>query len=326
MPEKSREFAIIERFFAGLITTTSPEILLGPGDDCGIFAVPAGHEVCISTDTLTAGVHFPEGAPAAVIAQRALVANLSDLAAMGAQPLTCTLALTLDEQAATDAWLAPFAERLRQLVAEFAIPLIGGNLSRGPLSLTFTVLGTVPVGTALRRDGARVGDDVYVTGNVGDAAAGLRQLQQGVAADPALLARYQSPIPRLATAMALRGIASSAIDISDGLLADLDHISERSGLGMDIQLQRLPLSPALLANFNLAQARQLALAGGDDYEVCFTAAIAQRQAIMHIATITGVPISLIGEVTDGRQVQVLDADGRVMPVTHRGYGHFGGGA
>ena len=322
MPEKSREFAIIERFFAGLITTTSPEILLGPGDDCGIFTVPAGHEVCISTDTLTAGVHFPEDAAAAVVAQRALVANLSDLAAMGAQPLNCTLALTLDERAATDAWLAPFAERLRQLVAEFAIPLIGGNLSRGPLSLTFTVLGTVPAGTALRRDGAHVGDDVYVTGSLGDAAAGLRQLQQGVLPDPVLLARYQCPAPRLATAMALRGLASSAIDISDGLLADLDHISERSGLGIDIELARLPLSSALLANFSLAEARQLALAGGDDYEVCFTAAIAQRQAIMHIATITGVPVSLIGRVTAGPQVQVLDAAGQITSITHRGFGHF----
>ena len=323
MTDPRREFAIIDQYFAGLITTTSPEIRLGPGDDCGIFSVPRGAEVCISTDTLTAGVHFPPDAAPAVVAHRALVANLSDLAAMGACPLTCTLALTLDAKSATDSWLAPFAERLRQLIAEYAIPLIGGNLSHGPLSLTFTVLGTVPEGRALRRDGAQLGDDVYITGYPGDAAAGLAQLQKADGPQAqALLNRYQYPTPRLATALALRGIASSAIDISDGLLADLGHISERSHVGIEIGLDRLPLSSALTESFAVAQCREFALAGGDDYELGFTASVAQREAISALKRSTQVPISRIGRVVDGGQVQVVDASGRVVPVNYRGYTHF----
>jgi len=322
MTDQSREFSIIEQYFAGFITTTSPQIRLGPGDDCGIFSVPPGQEVCISTDTLTAGVHFPMAAAPDVVAHRALVANLSDLSAMGAAPLTCTLALTLDAPAATDTWLAPFAEHLRRLIAEYAIPLIGGNLSSGPLSLTFTVLGTVPAGQALCRHGAQVGDDVYITGHPGDAAGGLAQLQTDGAKVRALLDRYQYPVPRLATAIALRGIASAAIDISDGLLADLDHVCERSHVGIDIAIQQLPLSAALLEHFNLQQCQEFALAGGDDYELAFTAGSEHRQAVAAIALENGVNISRIGRVIEGGQAQVVDASGQVMSVSSRGYRHF----
>ena len=321
MTDSRREFSIIQQYFAGLITTTSPAIVLGPGDDCGIFSVPAGQEVCISTDTLTAGVHFPLDAAPAVVAHRALVANLSDLSAMGACPLTCTLALTLDAQS-SDVWLAPFADRLRELIDAYAIPLIGGNLSSGPLSLTFTVLGTVPAGRALRRDGAQIGDDVYVTGHLGNAAGGLAQLQGGGSRSPALLERYQQPTPRLATGMALRGTATGAIDISDGLLADLGHVAEGSDVGIEVALGQLPLSDPLLENFDLARCREFALAGGDDYELAFTAGIAQRQSVAAVALATQVEITRIGRVFEGDGVRVVAADGQIIPVARHGYAHF----
>jgi len=322
MTDSRREFSIIQQYFAGLITTTSPAIVLGPGDDCGIFSVPAGQEVCISTDTLTAGVHFPLDAAPAVVAHRALVANLSDLSAMGACPLTCTLALTLDAQSSTDVWLAPFADHLRELIDAYAIPLIGGNLSSGPLSLTFTVLGTVPAGRALRRDGAQIGDDVYVTGHLGNAAGGLAQLQGGGSRSPALLERYQQPTPRLATGMALRGTATGAIDISDGLLADLGHVAEGSDVGIEVALGQLPLSDPLLENFDLARCREFALAGGDDYELAFTAGIAQRQSVAAVALATQVEITRIGRVFEGDGVRVVAADGQIIPVARHGYAHF----
>jgi thiamine-monophosphate kinase len=316
------EFEIIERYFAGFITTTGPQIRLGPGDDCGVFVVPTGHEVCISTDTLGAGVHFPLDAPPASIAQRALVANLSDLAAMGAKPLTCTLALTLDEHARQDAWLEPFSSCLQQLVADYEIPLIGGNLCAGPLSLTFTVLGTVPIGAALLRQNALVGDDVYVTGQLGDAAAGLQQWQAGERASGQLLQRFLYPVPRVNTALALRGIAHGMIDISDGLLADIGHIGDRSGVGIALDIEALPLSAALLAFKNLEQARLLALSGGDDYEVCFTAAISQRDQVAAVARSTATTITRIGRVIEGAEVIVLDVNGEPIAPVPAGYRHF----
>jgi thiamine-monophosphate kinase len=322
MTRQSREFEIIERYFAGFITTTGPQIRLGPGDDCGVFAVPPEHEVCISTDTLGNGVHFPLDAPPASIAQRALVANLSDLAAMGAWPLTCTLALTLDEQAREDVWLEPFSHRLQQLVADYEIPLIGGNLCAGPLSLTFTVLGCVPTGAALRRQDALPGDDVYVTGYLGDAAAGLQQWQAGVRTTGQLQQRFLYPVPRLKTALALRGIAHGMIDISDGLLADIGHISDRSGVGIAVDIEALPLSAELLAFKNLASARLLALGGGDDYEICFTAAIGQRDQVAAVAQQTNTTITRIGRVIEGAGVSVLDVNGEPIAPTSGGYRHF----
>jgi thiamine-monophosphate kinase len=322
MTRQMGEFEIIERYFAGFITTTGRQIRLGPGDDCGVFAVPPGHEVCISTDTLGAGVHFPLDAPPASIAQRSLVANLSDLAAMGAAPLTCTLALTLDEQARQDAWLAPFSSRLQQLVADYEIPLIGGNLCAGPLSLTFTVLGTVPAGTALLRQDALPGDDVYVTGQLGDAAAGLQLWQAGERAAGQLLQRFLYPVPRLKTAAALRGIANGMIDVSDGLLADIGHICDQSGVGITLDIEALPLSAALLAFKSLEQARLLALGGGDDYEVCFTAAVGQRDQIATVARATSTTITRIGRVIEGAGVSVLDVNGEPVVPVSGGYQHF----
>jgi thiamine-monophosphate kinase len=261
-------------------------------------------------------------APPASIAQRALVANLSDLAAMGAVPLTCTLALTLDEPSSQDAWLAPFASRLQQLVADYEIPLIGGNLCAGPLSLTFTVLGTVPAGAALRRQDALPGDDVYVTGHLGDAAAGLLQWQAGVRDSGSLLQRFLYPVPRLNTALALRGIARSMIDISDGLLADVGHISDTSGVGITLNIEALPLSAGLLAVQDLGQARNLALGGGDDYELCFSAGPHQRDAIKAVARATATTITRIGRVTAGSEVIVLDVDGKPVERVPGGYQHF----
>lgn len=322
MHQSTREFDIIERYFAHLSdgAAGSGAIVLGPGDDCGIFTVPAGHEVCITTDTLTAGVHFPVDAAPAVVAHRALMANLSDLAAMGAAPLTCTLAMTLDSASATDAWLAPFTHQLTEQLALAALPLIGGNLSHGELSCTFTLLGSTPAGQALRREGARVGDDVYVTGHPGDAAGGLRQLLAGQATSDTLLQRYEYPEARVAAGVSLRGLATAAIDISDGLLADLGHIAERSGVALTLQQTALPLSHALVQAFGLEQALGLALGGGDDYELGFTAPASQRDAIAALAR-QGLLMTRIGQVQTGQGVRVVDARGKVVDVPEKGYVH-----
>ncbi|MDH5738502.1 MAG: thiamine-phosphate kinase, partial [Gammaproteobacteria bacterium] len=262
------EFDIIGRYFSHLWSGDSPGILLGPGDDCAIIRPPPGQDLCVSTDTLVEGVHFPLGASPAVIAGRSLAVNLSDLAAMGARPLGLTMALTLSE--ANEDWLRTFSDVLGQMTQQYACPLIGGNLARGPLSVTVQVMGTCPAGQAICRSGASAGDLIYVSGSLGDAAMALHLMNRGEVVPPILLARYENPSPRLALGEALQGIASSAIDVSDGLLADLGHILDRSGVGALLETDSLPLSEALLEVTDSAQALALALSGGDDYELCFT--------------------------------------------------------
>ena len=243
------EFSIIERYFGSFPQpgkTPAPEpasgVALGPGDDCAILTIPPGFELCASTDTLLADVHFPATAPAAVVARRTLGANLSDLAAMGARPHAFLLALTLP--AAEASWLEAFSVCLHRLSATWEIPLAGGNLCRGPLSLTMTVFGTAPAGTMIRRAGANQGDDIYVTGHIGDAGAGLQLFLQDPAlsdsASKELIRRYTAPTPRIETGQALRQIATAMIDISDGLLADLEHLLTASGAGAEVEVERIP--------------------------------------------------------------------------------------
>lgn len=315
------EFELIRHYFAAASCARAGEgVALGIGDDCALLEVPAGEQLAISTDTLVSGVHFPESADPYLLGQRALGVSVSDLAAMGATPIGFTLALTLPS--AEPDWLQAFARGLDRMAQQCAICLIGGDTTRGPLSLTLTVFGRVPKGQALTRAGARVGDLLCVGGELGDAAGALPLVLGQRQADPAvaeaLLARYWSPMPQLALGQALRGKATAALDISDGLLADCGHIAAASGVALLIEQARVPLSVALRALVDEQTAYQCALSGGDDYRLAFTLPpryLSDLQA-------AGWPLRVIGRVEAGQGVTLLDASGASVQAAHSGYQHF----
>ena len=313
------EFEIIDKYFAN-IGWRSDEVQLGPGDDCALLKVSQGNQLCVSTDTLLSGVHLPVGAAGDVAAHRALAANLSDLSAMGARPLGFLIALTLPE--ADNQWLELFSKTISTLSHQYRIPLVGGNLSRGPLSVTMTIMGTVPEGSALTRSGAQVGDAVYTTGYTGDAAAGLRVVTQGCEGHEQLARAYCHPLPAIETGQALRGIASACIDISDGLLPDLDHILQASGVGAIIELDRLSISSALRAFANTGDLLEFVLAGGDDYQLCFSAPPDRQTAILDLSRRTGTLVTRIGSIVADKGLWMLHPDGHKTPVESRGYRHF----
>lgn len=314
------EFSLIRRYFAAL-TPQGEGVVLGIGDDCALLAPPAGEQLAITSDTLVAGRHFPEQTAPYDIGWKALAVNLSDLAAMGARPYAFTLALTLP--AGDAAWLQDFAAGLGALAREANIALVGGDTTRGPLSITITALGSVPAGAAIRRDGARAGDLVCVTGTLGDAALALRLWQQGrvpVSEDEsALRARLDRPTPRNAAGLALRGMASAALDLSDGLVGDLGHICAASGVGAEIDAAALPASDAFrrLAADNAAD---LQLAGGDDYELCLClppARLAEaRRACGEL------PLTVVGRIVEGEGVVARGHDGAVLASPAQAYRHF----
>lgn len=314
------EFSLIAKYF----TRPTPTAVLGVGDDCALINVSNGHELAISTDTLVAGTHFFADADPRKLGHKALAVNLSDLAAMGAVPRYATLALTLPS--VDDDWLAAFAGGFFSLADKYGLELIGGDTTRGPLSMTLTVFGEVPSTSALRRDGARAGDDVWVSGSLGSAALALKHLQSEVTLKPNIFERaaerLHTPTPRIDIGMALRGIASAAIDISDGLLADLGHICERSRLAATIAWAEVPLSPVLLSvgpELRIA----CALAGGDDYELCFTAPVSSRGRLEAVSTAAGVPLTRIGTMQAGDAgVMVRDERGGVMTTSAAGFDHF----
>mgnify|MGYP000950029290 FL=1 len=315
------EFELIRHYFAAARCAQGGDgVVLGIGDDCALLALPAGEQLAVSTDTLVAGVHFPEPCDAFLLGQRALAVSASDLAAMGATPQAFTLALTLPN--ADEVWLAEFARGLQLMAQNCSLALVGGDTTRGLLSLTLTVFGRVPVGDALLRSGAQVGDLLCVGGELGDAAGALplvlgqRDAQDGIR--EALLARYWSPQPQLALGQALRGLATSALDISDGLLADCGHIAKASQVALQIELEQVPLSAPLLAFAGEEQARLCALGGGDDYRLAFTlppARLAQLQADWP-------EVRVIGRVQAGAGVQLLDAAGQPIDPPTGGYQHF----
>lgn len=312
------EFDLIRRYFTGL--GNGPQLVLGVGDDCAIIAPPADSQLVITTDTLVAGVHFPHDCDAGALARRALRVNLSDLAAMGAVPLGIQLALTLP-QADTD-WLAAFSAGLAADCREFACPLMGGDTTRGPLAVTITALGTVPTGQALLRSGASAGDQLYVTGTLGDARAALEVMDASGAGGGILGQRYWLPEPRLAAGELLRGLASAALDISDGLVQDAGHIAAASGLGCQIQVSSLPLSKALTNGFERVVAETWGLTGGDDYELCFTVPPQHVAAIEHVLTGAGQTFTRIGEMVAGQGVHCVDSAGQAVAVEQGGYVHF----
>jgi thiamine-monophosphate kinase len=310
----SMEFDLIARIRSRVGEARS-DVLLGIGDDAALLQVPAGMQLVVAMDTLNAGVHFPVDTAPADIGWKALAVNLSDLAAMGALPAWCTLSLSLP--AAEADFVDGFLDGFLALAGQHDVALVGGDTTRGPLSVCVTAHGLVERGTALRRAGACAGDDLWVSGTLGDAAAALMQWQAGDAIDPALRARLDRPTPRLALGRALRGMASACIDVSDGLLADLGHLCAASGVGAEVEVDALPASAALRAAFDGDTRRRLQATGGDDYELCFSASPAQREAIVALAGTTR-----IGRIVPGAGMRAMTADGTAWQPTRAGYQHF----
>ncbi len=323
-PTPGGEFGLIERIRAR--GGSRSDVVLGIGDDAALLRVPKGRELVVTTDTLVAGRHFPRATAARDIGWKSLAVNLSDLAAMGAAPAWVSLALTLPRN--ERAWLDAFIGGFMALARRHRVALVGGDTTRGPLSITVTAHGLVPRGMALRRDGARAGDAIYVSGAPGDAAAGLRVARGGLAAAPAaaartLRARLDRPEPRVALGLALRGVASAAIDLSDGLVQDLGHVLRASGVGAVLEVDAVPVSPALRAAVASTGARRrLQLAGGDDYELCFTVPPRREPRLAAIARRLRLPLTRIGTVLPTPGLALLDARARPARLRRAGYDHF----
>ena len=326
------EFALIRRFFAGL-TSAAHDVMLGIGDDAALLTVPAGHTLAVTTDTLVAGRHFAEAATAFDVGYKSLAVNLSDLAAMGATPRWVTLALTMPEVDAE--WLGGFAAGFKTLADAEGVALVGGDTTRGPRAIGVTAMGVVEAGMALRRDGARADDLVAVTGTLGDAALGLRLLQQTSSRDVPgtvaassvratderfLLERLHRPAPRIAAGRVLRGLATAAIDISDGLAGDLGHILAASGCGAEIEAEKLPASAAFAAQAP-ADPLALQLHGGDDYELCIALPPQHWASAQAAAAALNLPLTVIGRCTAEPGLR-LRQNGVLQSLAARGYNHF----
>lgn len=317
------EFDLIDRFF----NRPAPNAVLGVGDDAALLAISSGMELAVSTDMLVSGQHFFPDIDPYLLGHKALAVNLSDLAAMGATPRWATLSLALP--AAEADWLEVFSHGLFDVAARFEVSLVGGDTTRGPLNLNVTILGEVPAGQALRRSGARIGDDIWISGDLGGAAVGLRYLQGEVElADigeiDACLTRLHAPEPRVALGRALLGVAHACIDVSDGLLADLGHILACSEVGAEVDFARLPAHPAVAARLPQRLMQHCLLAGGEDYELCFTAAPERAHGVLATAASTGVQVTRIGRITGEPGLRVRAADGAVMRIQESGFDHFAG--
>jgi thiamine-monophosphate kinase len=315
------EFDLIKRYF----TRPAPSATLGVGDDAALLRISDGMELAVSTDMLVSGTHFLPDADPFLLGHKTLAVNLSDLAAMGAVPRWATLALSLPT--ADENWLQRFSSGFFALAEKHRVELIGGDTTRGPLTMCVTIMGEVSKGKALLRSGAQVGDDIWVSGCLGMAALGLAHLQGKIKlpedARLSCLIALQQPQPRIALGLALRAIASSAIDISDGLLADLGHILECSNTAAEVRYDKIPVPPIFA---DVHETRELVqrcvLSGGDDYELCFTAPVAQREEIELLATRLNLQLSRIGKIVSGRGCKVRAADGSVMAIKESGYDHF----
>jgi len=313
------EFDIIQRFF---MPSTDHTVLAG-GDDAALIAVRTGMELAVSTDALVAGRHFFEDADAYGIGHKSMAVNLSDMAAMGAEPRWATLTLTLPS--VDEDWLERFARGFLDLAAEYHVDLIGGDTTRGPLTVCVQIMGEVPAGQALRRSGARAGEDLWVSGTLGDAALALAHARGDLRlqADDLRYAceRLDRPRPRVELGKALLGRASSAIDVSDGLVADVGHVAAASGVRAVIYWESIPLSSVGARYREHPLLRQLALAGGDDYELAFTAPASLRTEIASRAGKLGVAVTRIGAIEAGTGVVVLDA-GKPVVLPETGFDHF----
>jgi thiamine-monophosphate kinase len=297
------------------------DVALGIGDDAALLTVPNDQYLVVSTDTLNKGVHFPEDTAPEDIGYKSLAVNLSDLAAMGAMPAWASLAISLPD--ANIEWLEKFLDGFFELADEHGVQLVGGDTTQGPLSITVTVQGFVPKDQALRRDAAKLGDEIWVTGSIGDAAGGLAQWRAQGLQSAKLRHRLDRPTPRVNIGIALRGIANAAIDVSDGLLADLSHILLASKLGAEIEVCRVPMSKPLLDHFPDDNERyRLQLSGGDDYELCFTAPAHQSLAIEQALSDCDVVGTVIGHIVSGSEMKCFDENGGIFELGKKGFEHF----
>ena len=312
------EFDLIRRFFV----RPARRAALGNGDDCALLAPSPGMHLAVSSDMLVEGRHFLSTVDPARLGHKALAVNLSDLAASGAQPLAFTLALALPR--ADESFLAPFSRGLLALADAHGCELVGGDTTQGPLNICITVFGEVPVGQALLRSGARAGDDLWVSGTLGDARLALEVFRGGltVGADTfeSARARMETPTPRVALGIALRGIATSAIDVSDGLLGDLGHVLHASGVGACIHI---PAALGLMASPYQGERRlEFVLAGGDDYELAFTAPPAMRAAVLNAAAGAGAAVTRIGVIDAAPGLHLRDAQGNIVDAAYASFDHF----
>lgn len=311
------EFDLIRRYFTS--SALPGNVIIGVGDDCAVLSVPVGCDIAISVDTQVVGVHFHPDAEPAAVASRALRCAASDLVAMGADPLGFTLALTLP--AVDENWLEKFSAGLLQTAQQLHCPLIGGDTTRGPLCISVQVHGSVPTGKALRRTGAKAGDDVWVSGSLGDGAAALALIEKKITvsqeAENYLFKRFYHPDIDFSLGVKLRELASSGIDVSDGLLADLGHICAASAVGACIELEKLPIAVVWRNSVSLQQAQQWALGGGDDYRLCFTAA-PQHSAVLQASG----GLHCVGRIVAGAGVSVVDRNGVPCQIMNDGFRHF----
>jgi thiamine-monophosphate kinase len=316
----SSEFGIIERHFG----VKARRAALGVGDDCALLYAKPGVQLAITTDMLAEGVHFLPGSDAEKLGWKTLAVNLSDLAAMGADPAYALLALCLPE--ADESWIGAFARGFFAVASQYGVELIGGDTTRGPRTFCVTAIGEIPSGLALRRDGAQAGDDVWVSGPTGEAALGLAHVQGRIRLPEEqlsrCLARLDTPVPRIELGGRLRGLAHAAIDVSDGLLADLGHVARASSATLCIQKELLPWTEALRACSDRALALDCITAGGDDYELAFTTPANRRADVVSLSEELGLPMTRIGVVTPGSgDVSLLDESGHPVPAG-RGFDHF----
>ena len=313
------EFALIDLIRQRVKSRS--DVVLGIGDDAALLSVPQDQLLVVSTDTLNSGIHFPEDTSSEDIGYKSLAVNLSDLAAMGATPAWASLAISLPNNDSD--WLEKFLDGFFELADEHGVQLIGGDTTQGPLSITITVHGFVPKEQALRRDAAKPGDEIWVTGSIGDAAGGLAQWRAQGLQSAKLRYRLDRPTPRIPVGIALRGIANAAIDISDGLVADLSHILHASKVGAEIEVCRVPMSKPLLDHFPDDQTRyRLQLSGGDDYELCFTAPAHQSLAIEQALAECDVVGTVIGHIVSGSELECFDENGELFELEKKGFEHF----
>ncbi len=314
------EFDLIARYF----TRAPRHTVLAVGDDAALFSVSPASELAASTDMLVEGVHFFPDVDPQALGHKALAVNLSDLAAMGAMPRWTMLSLALPD--VDTRWLEGFSRGFFALADKHGVDLIGGDTTRGPLNISVQIMGEVRQGRALRRDGAKIGDDIWVSGQLGDAAAAVAHRRGELNLEQAALDRCRIrldwPTPRVALGLELNTLAHSAIDVSDGLLGDLAHICERSGVGAKVEYSAVPCSADLLPLRGQARVSRAILAGGDDYELCFTAVPERADEIEALSTTLDVALTRIGRIVEGNAVAVFDAAGRPLPVKDPGFDHF----
>lgn len=318
------EFELIKNYFSNF--PTDKTIIRGIGDDAAVIQIPTGKNLVQSCDTLVSGIHFPDPTTPFDIGYKALAVNLSDMAAMGAEPHSFLLALTIPE--VDEIWLQEFRDGLLQLATQYKLPLIGGDTSKGTLTISITINGLVADGKSVGRNTAQAGDDIFVTGSIGDAALGLKSILEKIPDDDYSICvdRLNRPVPRVSTALSLQSIASSMIDVSDGLGSDLLHILENSNVAAKIWLNKLPLSAVMQRWIARGNDYSLCLEGGDDYELIFTAASNHRKAIEKAAKATACKISRIGEVTavsqKGSSLILVDMNDSEIVIDANGYQHF----